>query len=342
MLNRARVAGGGLLQRSAAASQRALLQRPLLQQRQQMQANLRTWTAPRASTARGLSTAAAGGGGSGSRASAASAAPARSWWSSGLLAAGGAVAMLLSMNADDESAAGRLFGLRRLMHACGIVAFVGTDEPATPYLLEGLQILQNRGYDSAGVATLNSKSHELVTTKFASVGSTSDCIDLLTSNAPARHNSDTLGIAHTRWATHGGKTDANAHPHLDSKERVALVHNGTIENSGQLKAELQKVGIKFKSQTDTEVIAQLIGFYLDQKMNIHDAVQKSGDSIGKCNDSTSCGLGSCCSCQIVIFSLIIHFSVCSASFSPCRPSGPCLVWKARGVSPSSTRIPPAK
>jgi hypothetical protein len=294
MLHRARVAGGGLLQRSAtAASQRALLQRPLGQQRQQMQATIRTWTAPRASTARGLSTAAAAAGsGSGSRASAASATPARSWWSSGLLAAGGALAMLLSLNADDESAAGRLFGLRRLMHACGIVAFVGTDEPATPYLLEGLQILQNRGYDSAGVATLNSKSHELVTTKFASVGSTSDCIDLLTSSAPARHNSDTLGIAHTRWATHGGKTDANAHPHLDSKERVALVHNGTIENSGQLKAELQKVGIKFKSQTDTEVIAQLIGFYLDQKMNIHDAVQKSVDSNRTTHDSTLCGLGS--------------------------------------------------
>lgn len=210
----------------------------------------------------------------GTKASHASASNGSKWWSSGLLAAGGALALLCGMSSEEDSVAGRMFGLKRLLHACGIVAFVG-DEPATPYLLEGLQILQNRGYDSAGIATLSQSTGSLVSSKFASVGSTSDCIDLLVQHAPGRHDGDTLGIAHTRWATHGGKTDANAHPHLDSKERVAIVHNGTIENSGQLKAELQKQGVQFKSQTDTEVIAQLIGHYLDQNMNILDAVQKT-------------------------------------------------------------------
>ena len=154
------------------------------------------------------------------------------------------------------------------------MAFVG-DEPAVPYLLEGLHILQNRGYDSAGVATINLETGAIVTSKFASLGSTSDCIDLLSQHAPPVHGADSAGIAHTRWATHGGKTDANAHPHGDSKDRVAIVHNGTIENSSELKKELQSHGIHFKSQTDTEVIAQMIGYYLDQQMNIMDAVQKS-------------------------------------------------------------------
>ena len=166
-----------------------------------------------------------------------------------------------------------LLGGLSAAEACGIIAFVG-DEAATPYLLEGLHILQNRGYDSAGLTTINSAG-ELVTTKYASVGSTSDSIKLLQNDAVPRHGGDRSGIAHTRWATHGGKTDANAHPHLDYKKRVAIVHNGTIENSSELKAELEAHGIPFASQTDTEVIAQLIGHYLDQQLPTLEAIKRT-------------------------------------------------------------------
>jgi len=106
-------------------------------------------------------------------------------------------------------------------HACGIMAVAG-EENVVPYLLEGLIILQNHGYDSAGLSTVNDEG-ELVTTKFASQGSTSDCIDLLKKHVPARHIGDKVGIAHTRWATHGGKTDQNAHPHSDMKALLGVI-----------------------------------------------------------------------------------------------------------------------
>lgn len=160
--------------------------------------------------------------------------------------------------------------------ACGIVAYVGKDrnDSAVKYLLEGLTILQNRGYDSCGVSTINAKQ-ELVTTKFASAGSTSDSIKLLAEAAPSVHQGNPIGIAHTRWATHGAKTDANAHPHLDNKNRIALVHNGTIENASELRQELLDKGYKFKSETDSEVIAVLIGQYLDEGLETQDAVNKA-------------------------------------------------------------------
>lgn len=156
--------------------------------------------------------------------------------------------------------------------ACGIVAYIGTEQ-AVDFLLEGLHILQSRGYDSAGVTTFDPSKNQLMTTKYASKGSTSDCIALVTKEAPTNHNQHVVGIAHTRWATHGGKTDQNAHPHLDHKNRIGIVHNGTIENASTLKQELQATGIKFRSETDTEVIVQLISFYLDQKMPLLEAVK---------------------------------------------------------------------
>ena len=148
---------------------------------------------------------------------------------------------------------------------CGIVGIVGSNEDAKDFLLEGLTILQNRGYDSAGMVTQSVKSTDeinpLVISKFASVQGTADSINLLRTSKD-QHEGNCVGIAHTRWATHGGKTDANSHPHCDAKERVAVVHNGTITNYNELKTELIAEGVVFKSETDTEVIAQLIGYYL--------------------------------------------------------------------------------
>eukprot|EP00742_Colponemidia_sp_Colp-10_P003687 GILJ01003925.1.p1 GENE.GILJ01003925.1~~GILJ01003925.1.p1 ORF type:complete len:697 (+),score=134.08 GILJ01003925.1:1936-4026(+) len=156
---------------------------------------------------------------------------------------------------------------------CGIVAYIGEDN-AVPHLLEGLTILQNRGYDSAGVSTVDADGKVMLTTKYASAGSTSDSIDLMKKDA-SKHQGHKVGIAHTRWATHGGKTDANAHPHVDRLGRVALVHNGTITNWKELKDELTAKGIDFKSETDSEVIVQLLGSYLDQGMELVDAFKQT-------------------------------------------------------------------
>ncbi|EFA75629.1 glutamine-fructose-6-phosphate transaminase [Heterostelium album PN500] len=155
---------------------------------------------------------------------------------------------------------------------CGIIGFIGKEE-AINYLIEGLSILENRGYDSAGVTTI-SPSNELVTSKYASLNTTSDAISRLKS-VTHLHKGHVIGIAHTRWATHGGKTDKNAHPHHDDKNRVAVVHNGVIENSSNLREMLEKKGVVFRSETDTEVIAQLIGMFLDQGFSTIDAVKET-------------------------------------------------------------------
>lgn len=166
---------------------------------------------------------------------------------------------------------------------CGIVGVVGDDSDANGFLLEGLTILRNRGYDSAGIATAGKRGNEtlLSITKYASRDSTCDSIDLVRNNL-TKHSGHFTGIAHTRWATHGGKTDENAHPHTDYNNRIAVVHNGTINNSYDLKKELQASGMKFLSETDTEVIAHLIGLYLDKGFETKDAV---AHALARCDGS---------------------------------------------------------
>lgn len=154
---------------------------------------------------------------------------------------------------------------------CGIVGVVGSDD-ANAFLIEGLTILKNRGYDSSGIASIDENTNELFITKYASKDSTSDCIDLVNAENNKTKRKSSIGIAHTRWATHGGKTDANSHPHSDYKDRIALIHNGTINNFYDLKKDLLVEGIKFRSETDSEVIAHLIGKFLDKGMNTKDAV----------------------------------------------------------------------
>src|SRR5207253_9397258 len=137
---------------------------------------------------------------------------------------------------------------------CGIVGYVGSRE-AEPILVEGLRRLEYRGYDSAGIATLTGA--QLHVRKKA--GRIADLARYLSKRpGPGCH-----GISHTRWATHGPASDRNAHPHVGGKNLVAVVHNGVIENYALLKRELQDEGIVFRSDTDTEVIAQLIAYYLD-------------------------------------------------------------------------------
>jgi len=149
----------------------------------------------------------------------------------------------------------------KLARACGIVGVIGESDDARDVLLDGLSILQNRGYDSAGMATMRrggGGERDLAVTKYASRSGTSDSIALLRAHSGA-HAGHGVGIAHTRWATHGGKTDENAHPHFDCRDRVGVVHNGVITNADALRRSLEDSGVQFRSETDTEVIAQLIG-----------------------------------------------------------------------------------
>jgi len=149
---------------------------------------------------------------------------------------------------------------------CGIVGYIGRRD-SVPIILDSLRRLEYRGYDSAGIAVIDA-SGKLAGTK--AEGKLSRLAERL-SNGEALAGA--VGIGHTRWATHGPPSDANAHPHLDCTERIAVVHNGIIENYASLRARLGERGHVFRSQTDTEVLAHLIELHYDG--NLEEAVRRT-------------------------------------------------------------------
>lgn len=138
---------------------------------------------------------------------------------------------------------------------CGIVGYIGSRK-ARPILINGLLRLEYRGYDSAGIATIEKNGIKNIKNKgrVANLEKT-EGIDSL---------EGTIGIAHTRWATHGKPSKENAHPHMDNSNTFAVVHNGIIENYAELKKDLKDKGYNFISETDTEVIPNLIHYYYSQ------------------------------------------------------------------------------
>ncbi|MFA5831236.1 MAG: glutamine--fructose-6-phosphate transaminase (isomerizing) [Candidatus Paceibacterota bacterium] len=150
---------------------------------------------------------------------------------------------------------------------CGIVGAVRTNKKAIPVLLSGLRALEYRGYDSAGVAVIENGKIECV----RSVGKVAE----LEKRLREHELKGSVGIAHTRWATHGVPSEKNAHPHVSDGNKVAVVHNGIIENHEHLRALLESRGYKFSSETDTEVIAHLIDYYLSGESDLFGAVEKA-------------------------------------------------------------------
>lgn len=136
---------------------------------------------------------------------------------------------------------------------CGIIGYAGNN-PAVPYLINGLGMLEYRGYDSAGIAT--AKGNTISTVK--AEGKLKNLRNIIDSQ---KDNLSSTGIGHTRWATHGAPTKQNAHPHMSSDGVFAVVHNGIIENYGTIKRELEEQGVSFSSETDTEVVPQLLSLY---------------------------------------------------------------------------------
>ncbi len=150
---------------------------------------------------------------------------------------------------------------------CGIVGYIGKRN-ALPILIEGLKRLEYRGYDSAGVSIIN-KNNEVKS--FKKVGKVSDLEKSLDKDVYLGH----IGIGHTRWATHGEPNDVNAHPHYDMDDKIMIVHNGIIENYKTIKNKLSQEGVKFNTDTDTEVLANLISYKYKKTNNFEVAVRLS-------------------------------------------------------------------
>src|SRR3712207_1243080 len=148
----------------------------------------------------------------------------------------------------------------------GIVGYAG-DERCMDVLLEGLRHLECRGYDSAGLALQVSGGIKVV----KEVGPLKNLVRAVES-LDESPSSARVGVGHTRWATHGRPSEANAHPHLGGEHTVAVVHNGIIENFAELREELQERGCVFRSDTDTEVIAHLLGEWVEAGESLQDAL----------------------------------------------------------------------
>ena len=149
---------------------------------------------------------------------------------------------------------------------CGIVGYIGNKE-AFPILIKGLQRLEYRGYDSAGVALINGNDE-------LNVYKTKGKVDNLIEYCNDKDVSGCIGIAHTRWATHGEPSSRNAHPHYSQSHNLAIIHNGIIENYADIKAKLIDKGVEFKSDTDTEVLVQLVEYIMVKKnLSLLEAVQ---------------------------------------------------------------------
>ena len=149
---------------------------------------------------------------------------------------------------------------------CGIVGYIG-EEQAYPILIKGLHRLEYRGYDSAGVSLINAKGELLV---YKAKGK----VSALEASMEGKDVSGTIGIAHTRWATHGEPNETNAHPHYSQSKNLTLVHNGIIENYKALRAELEKNNMTFCSETDTEVLVQLVEYMMNSHhCDLYTAVQ---------------------------------------------------------------------
>ena len=164
---------------------------------------------------------------------------------------------------------------------CGIVGYVG-HRPASDLLLEGLSRLEYRGYDSAGIAVVDDSEIEVR----KRLGRVAGLIEMLELQPVA----GSIGIGHTRWATHGEPNDKNAHPHFDQTGKIALIHNGIIENYSAIKKVLVDKGIEFKSDTDTEVLVQLISdIYYADGLSFEQAVQTAlNQVIGTYGIATFC------------------------------------------------------
>lgn len=154
---------------------------------------------------------------------------------------------------------------------CGIVGYVGKKQ-GVPILLHGLEKLEYRGYDSAGICMHDGKNLQVAKTK----GRLRNLKQLL-EDRPDCHGH--VGIGHTRWATHGEPSDRNSHPHLSYSGKIAVVHNGIIENEKQLRTWLERKKIHFLSETDTEVVANLVGYYYEKSRNLLQAVRAATEQL---------------------------------------------------------------